>query len=216
MQSANRLAQYLAGELGLDDRKADALRFGAEVIFSTALGLAAIAVTGYLLGCPAEALAAAGACAVIRSFAGGAHCSTAWRCAVTSGAAFSSLGKAANMLPFHPGGWESYGIILAVSTVSVYLIVKLAPVDSPVNPIKEPARRVRLKRHSLYAALVVTLVLFLALSFHAPQGIVLATGFGLGWSGLILTAPIHDLMVLADRAMGFCGKWLRMSASQSA
>ena len=214
MQTAERLAQYLARELDLGERKADSLRFGAEVVFSTVLGLVFIATAGYLSGCLPEALAAAGACALVRSFAGGAHCSTVWRCAVVSAAVFPSLGRTAGAIPFHPGGWELHGVILAFSGVSVYLILKLAPVDSPSNPIREPIRR-RLKRRSLTAALVVILALLWLPSSQTPQSIILAAGLGLLWSALILTSPLHKLMDLADRIMGFLPERLRKSASQS-
>jgi accessory gene regulator protein AgrB len=76
LQATERLAAYLARELALDSRKADVLRFGAKILFSTSLGIVAMALAGYLLGCLAETMAAAAAGAVIRNFAGDAHCST--------------------------------------------------------------------------------------------------------------------------------------------
>lgn len=209
MQTAEKLAAYLAWELALDAKKADALRFGAEVIFSTSLGIVAMALAGYLLGCLAETMAAAAACAVIRNFAGGAHCSTAWRCAFTSAVAFASLGKAGSVLPLYLAGFEPLVIVL-MSVMSIYLIIRLAPVDSPIYPIEEPGRRAQLKKRGVYMALFITATLLVGLLYlPIPPGVVLAAAFGLGWSALIMTKPAHRLIALADETLGFCGKLLR-------
>jgi len=208
VQSAKRLAGYLARELSLDSRQADRLRFGAEVIFSTVLGTAAIAAMGYLLGCPAEALAAAAACAAVRGYAGGAHCSTAWCCALTSGTAFAALGQAAAMLTPHLNGTEPLVIFLG-GALSASLVFRLAPVDSPVKPIAEPDRRARLRKRALLAVFLVTALLLVLVHLFATPGLFLAAGFGLAWSGLLLTGPLHRLMALADGALGFCARLLR-------
>lgn len=207
MQSAERLAGYLARELSLDARQADRLRFGAETVFSTVLGTAAIAVLGYLLGSLAESLAAAAACAAVRSFAGGAHCSTPWRCALTSGAAFAGLGQAAVVLPPHLNGTEPLAVILC-GAASALMVFRLAPVDNPVKPIADPDRRGRLRKRALQSVFLVTALLLILVQLTAAPGPFLAGGFGLVWSGLILTGPLHRLMALADRVMGFFGRLL--------
>lgn len=203
MQSAGKLSRYLARELSLDDQKTEVLRYGAEIIFSTLLGVAAVVATAYFLGCLAETLAVLAAYAVIRTFAGGAHCSTPYRCAVTTVLIFPALGKAAAGLPAFLPGFEPY-VLPALSICGLWLVVRLAPVDNPVNPIENPKRARVLKRNSIAAVVVITAVLLL-LSHLFPvtaPPLVWGGAFGLAWAAAVLTRPVHRLMALADVLLG--------------
>jgi accessory gene regulator B len=202
VESAHRLARYLAKELSLDEEKTDVLRFGAESVLSTLLAALAVVITAWLLGCLPETLVALGAYAVVRNFAGGAHCSTPWRCSASSALIFPALGKSAVVLSPHMPGSELYFVLVA-GVVTLCLTAKLAPVDNPVNPIRDPERRLRLKRYSILAVLSVSVVLVGLLQVFSSPTLVPAGALGLVCSAFVLTRPAHLLTDALDRVMGY-------------
>ena len=202
MESAQRLARYLAKELSLDEEKADVLRFGAESVLSTLLATLAVVITAWLLGCLPETLVALGAYAVVRNFAGGAHCSTPWRCSASSALMFPALGKSAVVLSPHIPGSELYFVLVA-GAVTLCLAAKLAPVDNPVNPILDRERSKRLKKYSIIAVLIVSAVLVGLLPVFSSPALVPAGGLGLVCSAFVLTRPAHLLTDALDRVMGY-------------
>lgn len=210
MRSADRLSRYLAKELSLDEERADYVRFGAEIVFSTVLGAAVVVATAYLLGCLPETLAVLAAYAGVRTFAGGAHCSTPWRCAISTMLVFPALGKAAAELPAHLSGLEPH-ILLVIAFTGFLVVAGLAPVDSPVNPIEDPKRRKTLKRNSIIAVVVITSVLS-SVPYLFPASapsLIMSGAFGLAWSAAVLTRPVHRLMDLLDQLLGRCAAFRR-------
>ena len=154
-------------------------------------------VISRLLHCLPESLAAMLTVALLRSFAGGAHCNSPARCTIVTAFTFSLIGLAADRLE----AWQPLNLrlyILSTTLVTLSAVLLKAPVDSPAKPILTQQHRRFLRRLSL---LTVTALAVLQLIFQAnavSDEIIIATGLGMLWEALMLTGPGHGLMFVLD------------------
>lgn len=199
LNTGENFSDYIRKEIKVTEETAEIAQFGLEVFTSTLLGLVTILIFGAIFGVVPQALAAVIGVASVRVFAGGAHCSTAVRCALVSGLVFPILGLLANgQAAFIQPHLELFlGVVVTVGLVSVFT---LAPVDSPEKPILTDTHRRRLRRLSVIAV-VVLVVLIYAVSRLVPAAgtLAVAASFGLVWQCFVLTNCAHKLMAIIEK-----------------
>lgn len=147
------LAGYLAGQLSLDEDDRDVVRFGLELVVSTALSLGATLALALAVGVVKPVLAALLVFTPIRIQSGGAHNSTPGLCALVTAVTFTLMGWLAVRL----APWvASYTFISLGGSFLVALAVNhvWAPVETPNKPISSRQRE-KLRRRTLVALVAV-------------------------------------------------------------
>lgn len=164
---ANRLAEHLAKETGLEGSMVDRVRFGLELIFGEIIKLAILLSVATLLGFLPETLAAMAGFSLFRLVSGGPHCEDYWRCLVFSLSVF--LGSAA--LGVYAAPYITVQMVsifaLALTVILGVMVIKWAPGEVAVRKIR-PEERGLFRRLSLLFLALWTLVLVF---FLAPQSI---------------------------------------------
>ncbi|MBO8129499.1 MAG: accessory gene regulator B family protein [Peptococcaceae bacterium] len=198
---ARYISDYLARQLALDSDTREVLRYGSEIILLSICGAVLLVLGGWLLGCLVPTLAAAFTLFLIRTFAGGAHCTSALRCNLAGVIIFPALGKTAQVL--HPLlNSLTLEFVLATGIPALIIVYRLSPVDSPAKPINTKAHRRRLKLMATFLAGAVLLFQLISLVCHLlDHTTIIATGVGLMSSALVLTSPGHKALGLVDRAL---------------
>ena len=83
------IARHLGRATGLNAEDMEVVAYGLEYLLSAGLGILLTLLAAFLLGLLPETLALLACWILVRRLAGGAHCSTLWRCA--AGSCFSAI-----------------------------------------------------------------------------------------------------------------------------
>jgi accessory gene regulator B len=181
-----KISTFLTKELKLDKDTNEIITYSLHLVFSTIIGIAFIVFAGWVLDVVQSTLFIAVSAAIVRSFSGGAHCSSPFRCALTGAIIFPSLALLVEIVePILSDTWIITIIVLSLffSGISFYL---WAPADSPGKPITTIMHRTKLRRLT-FASVVLLVVIALAIGklklFSSPRAVILSLMLGLAWQG---------------------------------
>ncbi|MEW6447737.1 MAG: accessory gene regulator B family protein [Bacillota bacterium] len=192
------VAGYLKDKLNLTQEQEEIALYGLQFIVYQVTGFFFTLLVGWLLGCFWTTLAVDFAASSLRMFSGGAHSKTPLTCFITGVITIPLLGKlAAITAPYlTPLGMS---LIVTLGFIPSTLVVyRLAPVDSPANPITSVTRRRRLRFLSLLVLMSVTAGEFLLLVNGVALPIVLAASLGVWWQTFTLTRSGHRFATIID------------------
>ena len=194
---AYKLATALARELSLSEDDRDIAAYALHGLFSVSFYISMLLVTAWMLGQLQNTIVVAATVAVLRTFMGGAHASTGWRCGLIGAVMMNAAAAAARALE-GAGAFHSPSLLVAVAAclaaLALWAIAAYCPADVPAKPITDPVQRRRLRLIS--ASLVIGGWMPLALAsvlrewesvyFGTVAGLVLqlllVTPVGFGWS----------------------------------
>ena len=191
-------AAYLKEKLNLTPDEEEVALYGLQIIIYTLTGFLTIFLAGWLLGCFWTTLAVCLTAAGLRLFTGGAHSSSPLKCTLLGMVVVPLLGKiAAVTAPFFTP--LSLALIVAPGLIlSLIIIWRLAPVDSPAKPITSLEYRKKLHFLSIAAVLLLTVgQSFLLIKGQAPA-VVLALSLGLWWQAFALTKAGNRFATFTD------------------
>jgi accessory gene regulator B len=195
----NPFTAFLAKELSLTQDQREVVSYGLQVLIYSSIGFASILTAGWLLGCFWTTFTAMVATACLRVVSGGAHSKTPLTCGILGVIIGPSLGKIAVF-----GGEvlasDTLLILLTVGfLVSIHLIWRLAPVDSPAKPISSEDKRARMRLISVAVLCFITavqiVILYMVLKSHQ---LVLAASLGVWWQVFMLTRSAHRFTTFFD------------------
>ena len=155
-------ADFIGTKVGLSHEDQEVVAYGLEVTFSLSISLILAVALGYLLGIVAETLMVALVWMIVRSLAGGAHCSTIWRCAIFSTLVMVVLGGAAGFFSSFFDQKLVIVIILLCGFIALTITFLWAPADNPKNRILSASRRRKFRDRAL--AVEIALIMFLLLA----------------------------------------------------
>lgn len=190
---AKKLAHLLAKNAN-DGYFEDEIRYGIEIAIGALVQMIFIVLMALVLGIWKEVTAIIIAAALYRRYSGGPHCSTYYRCTITSLVIFISLGYMARFIP------ASYLPIYIICLVLLSLIVIYfyVPVDNPVNRITDVLIIKKHKQRSV--AILLLLLVFIAAGYLLQQKLlVISILLGLLWQNYTLTPPGHAFIHLWDK-----------------
>ncbi|MEW5899033.1 MAG: accessory gene regulator B family protein [Bacillota bacterium] len=196
---SRRWARHLAIKASLSEEKEVILAYVIEVLVVNVSNAALTLLLGFLLGVLPGTTVCLATVAAFRLFAGGAHASSPWRCALVTILIFPALALLAATLSPLKQQYVDFLAVVAIFT-GLVLIVLRAPVDSPSAPVISPVRRKRLKYLSILVLFIVAaIVIYLRNSAwaYAPE-IRLCFILSVLWVSLILSGAGHRLMTLID------------------
>ena len=191
-------AAYLKEKLNLTPDEEEVALYGLQILIYTLSGFLTICLAGWLLGCFWTTLAVCLTAVFLRLFTGGAHSNSPLTCTLLGMVMVPLLGKiAAITAPFFTP--LSLALIVAPGFIlSLIIIWRLAPVDSPAKPITSLDYRKKL--HFLSIAAVLLLAAgqsFVLIKGQAPA-VVLALSLGLWWQAFALTKAGHRFATFTD------------------
>lgn len=141
------LAKSLGKSQGMDEDDISVLEFGFAVVKSTVISFCGVVLAGFLVGQLLGTLVISFTVAFLRSLTGGPHCSTEYRCAVTSGMVFGLLGLLSTWIwPF-----MNIGLMAVAGALLLFAILLWAPQDCPEKPIISSSHRRKLRALGLAA-----------------------------------------------------------------
>lgn len=156
-------AGFIGSKVGLSPEDQEVVAYGLEVTFSLIISLMLTLVLGYLLGIITETIMVALVWMIVRSLAGGAHCSTLWRCAIFSPLVMIFLGSAARLFSSFDQKLVIV-IILLCGFIALTITSIWAPADNAKNRILSASRRRKLRDKAL--AVEITMIMLLLLACH--------------------------------------------------
>jgi len=191
----NHVVQNLLQANIIDQEEIEVYEFGIETFFSDVFNLITTAMIGILIGQLWECFIFQVTFISLRSFAGGYHASSEWKCWILSNAMVTGVLLLSRRLPM----WFGPGVGLFLLLAAAGVILLLAPVENENNPldsdeVESYKRRVRM------------MVLISVLS-----GILL---YGLS-SSFFWIIVLAVLSVALSLVIGTCaGKWKRKHKSE--
>lgn len=191
---SNNIASAISKTLQVDKDKQDVLAYGAYIVLDTLLAIGMVMLFGAIFGVFFQALVISFASAILRKTSGGAHATTSIRCATIG--TVSSVGFALIIRHF-----KSYfnmplaiAYLLMTFIISYYIILTLAPKDSPNKPIVKESKIKELKAKSIatlciYAAaslIIITFSWYYKNQIFLPYVALICTGYL--WQSVSLTS----------------------------
>ena len=194
---AHRLATVLANEFSLSDDDRDIAAYALHGLFSVSFYISTLLVTGWIFGLLNSTIIVGVTVGILRTFMGGAHASTAWRCGIIGAVLMNSGALVARYLrniETLQNDWVQLGGGVLLAGIALAVIRAYCPADVPAKPITDPVQRRRLRLISAILVAGVWLPTTLAgaykgwdnLYFSALLGLVvqllLVTPVGFVWS----------------------------------
>ncbi|VBB05137.1 accessory gene regulator b [Lucifera butyrica] len=201
------ISRYLQKELQLDDKDADAVRFGLESFFDILISLGFLFGVAWGLGLVPYVLAAWLTTSGLRLVSGGAHSSTLFRCIVLGTAILTGIGQLSAM-----AGKVPPASLFALAGFSVigglYAVYRWAPADTPAKSIVSPLKRTRYRRLSYQFITGWTIAVSTWVFFGGEEplisGLVLASIGGMWWQIFSITPAGYQFVAAMDRLFAKC------------
>lgn len=199
---ASGLAFFLSGELGFDQRQRETVRYGLEIILATLIKGLIITSISYSLGILPYVFALFATTMSLRTFSGGAHFSTYWRCLAFSIISSIFISYLSIAMYGFTGSTGALIIIIGLASTGYLFVNAWSPADNPNKPIKREEKRVLYKKLSkLYVLLwaaTVTLIIFTYRHNPIVATICLASAGGFGLQILSISPESYRLVLLVE------------------
>ncbi|KLE15946.1 accessory gene regulator B family protein [Clostridium sp. C8] len=192
----------LKNQLNLDEDKASIIEYGLFAFFHMSISILLVAVIGLIFNVMIEALIISFVVAILRKFSGGAHASTALNCAI--------VGVLISIIPAYITKNLNFNINYIIFTgiplyiISLIIVYKLAPVDSPNKPIKKQKKIKKLKKGSIILlSIYMIIVAFNVIIYYISKNHIFLVYsaciyIGMLWQVFTLTKYGHILVNIVD------------------
>lgn len=192
----------LKNQLNLDEDKASIIEYGLFAFFHMSISILLVAVIGLIFNVMIEALIISFVVAILRKFSGGAHASTALNCAIVGVLISIIPAYITKNLNFNINYIIFIGIPLYI--ISLIIVYKLAPVDSPNKPIKKQEKIKKLKKGSIILlSIYMIIVAFNVIIYYISKNHIFLVYsaciyIGMLWQVFTLTKYGHILVNIVD------------------
>jgi accessory gene regulator B len=196
------ISNNLKNQLNLDEDKTSIIEYGLFAFFHMSISILLVAIIGTIFNVMIEALIISFVVAILRKFSGGAHASTAFNCAVVGVLVSVIPAYITKNISFNNNYIIFIGILLYV--ISLIIIYKLAPVDSPNKPIRKEEKIKSLKKGSIIIlSTYMIIVAFNVIVYYIGKNEIFllysaCIYIGLLWQVFTLTKYGHILVNIID------------------
>ncbi|MFZ5967002.1 MAG: accessory gene regulator ArgB-like protein [Bacillota bacterium] len=196
----NRILSVYKKELQIDKDQEAITQYALRILISTIVGYVVTLLIAWPLGVFTYALILLLITSVLRSFSGGAHCSSARNCTIYGTLIVSILALLLKHIPF------STPIIMSTIPVtfffSLWAINKYAPADTPGKPIGTKKQKEVLRKWSLILLCIWGAVVIV--SYYMSGAIhpwLFVSAVGLLWQSFSLTKTGYMFCHFADKIL---------------
>lgn len=161
---SKNISNYLKRELNLDEDKRSIIEYGIFSLFHVMTSILLVVIFGFIFNVIIEALIISFTIAVLRKFSGGAHASTSTNCAILGGLISVIPAYIIKNISLNSNYIVITGVLIYI--ISIIIVYKLAPVDSPNKPIKKKEKIKRLKRGSIIIVSIYMIIVFINISIN--------------------------------------------------
>ena len=196
------ISDYIAIELNLDEDKKSVINYGIFAFIHMLICILLVVIFGIIFNVIIEALIISFTTSILRKSSGGVHARTPERCAVIGTISTIIMALIAKYLYFE------YSLNLLIGSIvflyAYYIIYKLAPVDSVSKPIKNPAKRLRLKKTSIittsiyFIIVMINMLVYLLTKEYVLITYSMCIYMGLTWQVFSLTEKGHLILGRLD------------------
>jgi len=196
-----QIAGYLRDKLELSAEQEEVALYSLEVFIYTGYAFLGAGLVGWLLGCLPATLTVALTIFVLRCFSGGAHSESPAGCTILS---FLLIPLSAKLAVLIAPLFSLFFLVVLISAgflLSLFLVWRLAPIDTPAKPVSSESERRRFKILSLLTVGIILLVQVSLLSFLSSLtavAAVLSLEAGLLWQVFSLTDPGRRFFAVFD------------------
>lgn len=196
------IARYLREKLELTTEQEEVTLYSLEVFIYTGFAFLGTGLAGWLLGCLSATLLVALTIFVLRCFSGGAHSESPLSCIILSVLLIPLTAKGVVLsAPFFSLPFLLILIFFGF-LLSLFLVWRLAPVDTPAKPVFSESHRRQLRSLSLATVGLVFFIQGGLLNFYpSPAAVIaiLALAAGLLWQVFSLTGPGQRFFAVLDK-----------------
>jgi len=193
----------------MDEDELEIIEYGALIFILKLINITSVIVFGIIFGVLLESLAITFTIITLRKYSGGVHSDSPNRCIIigTFISTFFSviINKICNYIPFD----FVIGLAVIILVFSYYIILKLAPVDSPAKPIVNMEMRKKLKSMSILVMIFISIlllllsILYIKFTYIILLRILECICFGVFWQCSSLTVPGHAIMGKIDNILKY-------------
>lgn len=192
------LCSKLAVSLNLTEEQQEIIIFGAESAISTLYSFGLAVALSLVLGVLPIMLMIYIPFALMKTFAGGAHCKTMTNCAVFSALSFTSCAKLVELYPVFFTSNEGYVLVFTI-VISLLFYIFWAPAQVPEKPISREYGLVLRKRTFICFGILITIMsLFHLLQVSFAYPLIGASCVGIMMQSLAITPLGYKLMGSID------------------
>ncbi len=191
-------AEYLQRQLGLNGEETEIALYGIRIIAYSFFGIVSISLVGWLFKCFWETMAVALTAGILRLFSGGAHSRSPLFCVLLGMTVAPFLAKIAALTAGQLSPEALLPVILTGAFLSLLIIYRLAPVDSPAKPITSQQERRKFRLLSVTVMVIIVIIQAVTLNLVLPPGPLLAITLGSCWQAFSLTRAAHRLAFFLD------------------
>lgn len=195
---ANKLADKITVELQYDSNQRAVVAYGLFSLLQITISILAVYIFGQLCGIPVEGLIVIFSIAILRKYSGGAHAGSPGMCAIIGSVIAVGFGFIAINIELSIGSISLVGVL--VLGYALYIINKLAPVDSKAKPIRKAETKKRLKKKSILILGVYTSIILVMLMVYSKtqasylMDYIMCIYLGTVWQVTSLTKTGHILL----------------------
>lgn len=158
---AHSIAQKISTELNYDNDQKEIIAYGTFALLQMGFSIFLVIIFGYKFNVLVEALIISFTTSILRKYSGGVHASSSGICMLIG--TVICIGQALLVVVIlKPLLSLKFMSILGVIVFlwAYFIVLRLAPVDSPAKPIKKEEKRKRMKKSSI---LVLNFYVFLTI-----------------------------------------------------
>lgn len=208
-KAANNIGKKTRSILDFDDDTEEVVIYGAINLIQTTLGILFTVIIGFVFGVVYEALIVTITISTLKKYSGGPHASSPGRCLFIGTIISISFSLLVSKMLYKQNIWSIAIVGVLCIIISLYIIIKKAPVESENKPITSNKMRQRLKRNAIVTILIFsTIMVALLLAFKISSNTIYIKIFqcialGLLWQGITLTKPIIKFLHKFDSLLQF-------------
>lgn len=195
--------------LDFDDDTEEVVIYGATNIIQITISFLLAIAIGFLFGVLYESVLFTFIVSMLKKYSGGAHASSPGRCLFIGSAISVGFSLLISKILCKQNIWSITFLAIVGIVISIYIIIKKAPVDSEKKPITGDKMRQRLKRNSIVTILIFSIVMVIALFiFKVSSNIAYikifeCIGIGVLWQSITLTNPTIKFLHRVDSLLPF-------------
>ena len=188
---------FLKSNTSISENQEQIIVFASQLIESTLISIGCIIFVSLMLHNTRETFLVLLASASVRLASGGAHCGSAIRCAIVSAIIFPLIATISTYIVTYFSLW----VVFCILSISMLLIVRYAPAESPGKPLVNKNYIKKMYRLSISIGLLVSLLAILSFKFNSNVSVSVCLVLGFLWQAFSISPLGYKLISSLDKSL---------------